>query len=137
MVLVVCVVMAMRVRMAGAVGMVVLVFVEDDLEPAAKAIRDPAERREAWHVIAALKAGNHGFCHAHALGELLLGFARVSAQFEQPSRALSRDRGAVVEPGLGFGGVGFTGHLRDLAKLLSSGNAYCVRVCVASNAGCL
>ncbi len=48
-------------------------------------------------MIASFKPGDHGFCHVHALGKLLLRLAGVLAQFEKPLRALSGEGCTVVE----------------------------------------
>ena len=47
--------MAVGMRMAGAVGVGVLVLVKDDFEPPAKGVGDAAQGFEARDVIAALE----------------------------------------------------------------------------------
>jgi len=95
-VLMVDVVMAMGVRMTGAVGMLMFVFVEHDLQPSAECLGDPAEGGKARDVIAALQARDHGLGHLETRSQPLLRFAGMSAELDQPPRALGSDRRAVV-----------------------------------------
>src|SRR5450755_1097050 len=75
---------AVSVRMADAVGMLVfvlvLVLVKHDLQSAIEARRNACECREAWHVVAGLKPRDHRFGHAEPDGELLLSLAALGAQ---------------------------------------------------------
>jgi hypothetical protein len=79
-VLMVAVVMAMGVRMTGAVGMLMFVLVEHDLQPSAERVGDSAERGEAWDVFTMLQARDHRFCHPESQRQLLLRFAGISAE---------------------------------------------------------
>jgi hypothetical protein len=92
----VAVVVAMGVRMSGAVGMLMFVLVEHDLQTPAKCVGDPAEGGEVWHMIAALQTRDHRLGHPQAQRELLLRFAGMSAERDQPPRAFGRDSRAVV-----------------------------------------
>jgi hypothetical protein len=106
--------MAVRVRMAGAVGMGVLMLVKDDFEPPAKHIGDPAQGLQARHVIAALEARDHRLGHGEPLRQRSLRFAGAAAQLQELARALRGDGCAIV------GGLsGQNGHratLRRFAK---------------------
>ena len=90
------IVMAVRMRMPGAIGVSVLVLVEDDLEVPAECVGDAAQRLQAWHMIATLKAGDHRFGHAQPFSQLPLRLAGAGAQLEQLARAFRGERGAVV-----------------------------------------
>ena len=91
---------AVRMRMAGPIRVHVLVFVEDDLQATSERIRDAAKSGETGNMIAALKARDHRFRHREPLRELLLRLAGMGAEFEQPVSTLGRKRGAVIDHGL-------------------------------------
>jgi hypothetical protein len=55
-VLMIRIIVAVGVRVAGSVRVNVFVFVEDDLKAAPEGIGDAAQRGEAWDVIAPLQA---------------------------------------------------------------------------------
>lgn len=95
-VLVIAVVMAVRMRMPGTVSMRMFVFVEHDLQPPAERRGDAAKSGEAWNMIAALQARDHRLRHTQAQRQLFLRFAGMSAQLDEPPRALGRERRAVV-----------------------------------------
>ena len=56
--------MAMRMFMAGTVGMFVLMLVEDNLNPPSKGIGDAAQRFKAREMVAALQSRDHRLRHA-------------------------------------------------------------------------
>jgi hypothetical protein len=95
-VLVIAVVMAVRMRMPGTVSMRMFVFVEHDLQPPAERRGDAAKSGEAWNMIAALQARDHRLRHTQAQRQLFLRFTGMSAQLDEPPRALGRERRAVV-----------------------------------------
>ena len=88
--------MDVGVRMTGAVSMLMFVLVEHDLQPSIERVGDSAEGGEAWDVMAVLQARDHRLCHPEAQRQLLLRFAGISAELDQPPRALGRDRRAVI-----------------------------------------
>ncbi len=88
--------MAVRVRMAGAVGVAVLVLVKDDFEPPAKGVGDAAQRFQARHMIAALEPRDHRLGHRQPLRQCSLRLAGAGAQLQQLARALRGNRRAVV-----------------------------------------
>jgi hypothetical protein len=88
--------MAVRVRMAGAAGVTVLMLVKDDLEAPAKGVGDAAQGLQARNVIAAFEARDHRLGHAQPLRQLLLGLASAGAKLQQFLGALGGDRCAVV-----------------------------------------
>lgn len=77
----------MRMRVSCPVLMDVFMFVKDNFQASPEGVGDPAQSREARHMIASLKAGDHRLGHPHALGELLLCLAGMFAQFKKPARA--------------------------------------------------
>src|ERR1700736_200290 len=95
-VLVITVVMAGWMRMSGTVSMRMFVFVEHDLQPTAERRGDAAKSGEAWNMIAALQPRDHRLRHTQAQRQLFLRFAGMSAQLDEPPRALGRERRAVV-----------------------------------------
>src|SRR3984893_6330466 len=95
-VLVIAVVMAVRVRMPGTVGMSMFVFVEHDLQPPAERRGDAAKSVEAWNMITALQPRDHRLRHTQTQRQLFLRFAGMSAELDEPPGALGRERGAVV-----------------------------------------
>jgi hypothetical protein len=88
--------MAVRMRVAGAVRMLVFVFVEDNFQAPAERTGNAAQSSQAWDVIAALEARDHRFRHRKSFRELLLRLTSVGAQLEQAPGALRSDRNAVV-----------------------------------------
>jgi len=66
--------------MAGAVCVPVFMLVKDDLQSPTIGLGDPAQRLEAWHMIAALQARDHRFGHLQALRHLSLGFTGFAAK---------------------------------------------------------
>jgi hypothetical protein len=95
-VLVITVVMAVRMRMSGTVSMRMFVFVEHDLQPPAERRGDAAKSVEACNMIAALQPRDHRLRHTQAQRQLFLRFAAMSAELDEPPRALGRQRGTVV-----------------------------------------
>jgi hypothetical protein len=95
-VLVIAVVMAVRMRMPGTVSMRMFVFVEHDLQPPAERRGDAAKSVEAWNMITALQPRDHRLRHTQAQRQLFLRFAGMSAELDEPPRALGRERRAVV-----------------------------------------
>src|SRR2546428_7315203 len=89
--------MAVRMGMAGAVLVLMLVLVEHDFELAAEGFGDAAQGLQARHVIAAFEARDHRFGHAEPRRQLFLRLPGLAAQLEQPARALPGDRRTVVE----------------------------------------
>lgn len=69
------VVMTVRMPVPGAIGMHMLVLVEEDLEIAAEGVGNAAERPEARHVVAPLQPRNHRLGHAQPLRQVLLRLA--------------------------------------------------------------
>jgi hypothetical protein len=118
MMLMIGIVVAVRVGVPGAIRMHMLMFMEQDLQPAFKRIGDAAQGGEARHVIAALQARDHGFSHRQPLRELLLRLAGAGSKREQVMGALRGDGGAVVERPLPAAAGGLC-HARNLAKLRS------------------
>jgi hypothetical protein len=96
-VLMVGIMMAMRMRVAGSVSVLVFVLVEYDLQAPAKRIGDAAQSGEARDMIAALQARDHGLRHLKPLGQLLLRLAGVRPKLEQTVGALGSDQRAIVE----------------------------------------
>jgi len=90
------IVMAMGVRVTSAVGMLIFVFVEHNLQPSAEGLGDPAESGKAGDMIATLQARDHRLGHLETRSQPLLRFAGMSAELEQPPRALGSDRRAAV-----------------------------------------
>ena len=90
------VVMAVRVRVARAVRVQMLVLVEDHMQMASESISNPAQRFEAGYVLPALEARDHRFRHAKPLRQLLLRFAGAGAEIEQALGTVGRNIGAVV-----------------------------------------
>lgn len=88
---------SMRMGVSGAVAVAMFVLVEDDLQAASKCVRDPAQRRQTWHMIAPLKTGDHRLGHLYTFGELLLRLAGMFAEFEKPAGALRGDGCAIVK----------------------------------------
>jgi hypothetical protein len=74
------VIVPMHVTMVSAVGMLVFVLVERDLEPAVKGIGDAAQRCKARQVLAAFKPRNHRLGHPKPNRKLLLGLTILGAQ---------------------------------------------------------
>jgi hypothetical protein len=99
-VLMVGIVMAVWVRVAGSVRVLVFVLVEYDLQAPAERISDAAQRLLAWNMIAAFEARDHGFCHPKSLRQLLLSLACMSAKLEQAVSALGGDCDAVIRQAL-------------------------------------
>lgn len=95
--------MAVRVRMAGAVGVAVLMLVKNDFEPPGEGVGDPAQGLEARHVIAALQARDHRLGHGEPLRQRSLRLAGAAAQLQELARALRGNRRAVVASKPGFG----------------------------------
>jgi hypothetical protein len=102
--------MAVGMRMAGAVGVDMLVFVKDDFEPPAKDVGDAAQGLEARDVIAALETRDHRLGHVQPLRQRSLRLTSAGAQLQQLSRTLGGDRCAVVG-GKPVGGHGFHNRL--------------------------
>jgi hypothetical protein len=96
-VLMIRIIVAVGVRVAGSIRVYVLVLVEDDFQPPAEGIGDAAQSGEARDVIAALKARDHGLGHGKPLRELLLRFTSVGAKLEQTVSASGGNGGAVVD----------------------------------------
>ena len=94
------IVMAVWVRVAGSVRVLVFVLVEYDLQAPAERISDAAQRLQAWNMIAAFEARDHGFCHPKSLRQLLLSLACMSAKLEQAVSALGGDCDAVIRQAL-------------------------------------
>ena len=92
--------MAVWVRVAGSVRVLVFVLVEYDLQAPAERISDAAQRLQAWNMIAAFEARDHGFCHPKSLRQLLLSLACMSAKLEQAVSALGGDCDAVIRQAL-------------------------------------
>jgi hypothetical protein len=90
------VVMPVRMDMPGAVGMHVLVLVEDDLEVPPEGVGDAAERFQAGDMIAVLQARNHRLSHLKPPCELLLRLAGVGAQLQQLAGTLRGKCGAFI-----------------------------------------
>src|SRR5438477_6172086 len=88
--------MAVRMRMAGAVGVHMFVLVEHDFELAPERLGDAAQGLEARHVVAAFEARDHRLGHAEPRRQLLLRLAGLAAQLQQFGGALPRNRRAVV-----------------------------------------
>jgi hypothetical protein len=97
MVLVCGIVMTVRMRVAGAVSVHVLVLVKDDADAPSKGIRDATQRPQARNVVAPLQARDHRLCHPQAGGQLLLCLARVGAQLQELPRAVRGERGALIQ----------------------------------------
>src|ERR1700730_4898037 len=95
-VLVLRIVMTMGVHVPCAVGMRVLMLMEDDHEMSSEAVGDAAERLETRNVIAAFQTRDHRLGHAQPCCQLPLRLAGVGTQLEQLARTLRRQRGAVV-----------------------------------------
>jgi hypothetical protein len=74
--------------------------VEYDLQAPAERISDAAQRLQAWNMIAAFEARDHGFCHPKSLRQLLLSLACMSAKLEQAVSALGGDCDAVIRQAL-------------------------------------
>ena len=117
--------MAMRVRMAGSVCVLVFVLVEPDLEAPAERVGDAAQGGEAWHVIASLKARDHGLGHLKPLGQLLLRLAGVRPKLKQAVGTLGGDQRAVIDRPVQRRGM-LSGVFHDsiLASLRSQSFAY-------------
>src|ERR1700682_4888062 len=94
------IVMAVWVRVAGSVRVLVFVLVEYDLQAPAERISDAAQRLQAWNMIAAFEARDHGFCHPKSLRQLLLSLACMSAKLEQAVSALGGDCDTVIRQAL-------------------------------------
>ena len=92
--------MAVWVRVAGSVRVLVFVLVEYDLQAPAERISDAAQRLQAWNMIAAFEARDHGFCHPKSLRQLLLSLACMSAKLKQAVSALGGDCDAVIRQAL-------------------------------------
>jgi hypothetical protein len=92
------IVMVVRMRMAGAIGVLVLMLVELDLQAPPECLGDPAQGREAWDMIAALQARDHRLGHAESIRQPSLCLARLSPKLEQAARTFGGDHGAVVCP---------------------------------------
>lgn len=73
--------MSMRVGMPNP-AVAVFVLMEDDLQAASESVSNPAQRSEAWHMIAPFETGDHQLGHLDTLGKLLLRLAGMLAQFE-------------------------------------------------------
>src|SRR5580700_9622461 len=89
--------MAVRVGVAGAVGMPMLGLVENDFELATEGLGDAAQGLQARHMVAAFEPRDHRFGHAEPRRQRLLRLPGLAAQLEQLAGALPRDRRAVVE----------------------------------------
>ena len=90
------IVVAMRVGMAGTVRVYVFMLVEDNLQPAPERIGDAAQGREAWDMIAALQARDHRLGHAEPIRQPSLCLTRLSPKLEQATSTFSGDHGAIV-----------------------------------------
>jgi len=86
-VLMIGITMAVMVRVAGSVRVLVFVLVEDDLQAAPEGIGDAAQGGEARDMVAPLQAGDHRLRHADPRRELFLRFPRMGAQLEQAAGA--------------------------------------------------
>jgi hypothetical protein len=106
-VLMIGIVMAVWVRVAGSVRVLVFMFVEDDLQPPAERVGYATQGGEARNMIAALKSRDHGLGHLKPLRQLLLRLAGVRPKLEQTMRALGGDQRAVVvcRPGRAMAGL--------------------------------
>ena len=74
--------MAMGVRVAGSVRMLVFVLVEDDFQTPAERIGNAAQGGEARNMIAAFETRDHGLGHPKPLRQLLLRLAGVSPKLK-------------------------------------------------------
>jgi len=112
------IVVNMRMRMAGAVGVLVLMLVEFDPKATTECAGDPAQGCEARYMIASLQARDHRFGHSEALRQRPLRLARVGAKLDETASTFARDHGTVVHdaPARGLFASFFHG---DLARLRS------------------
>jgi hypothetical protein len=117
--------MAVRMRVAGTVRMLVFVLVEHDLQAAPKGIGNAAQGSEARNMIAALEPRDHRLGHAKSLGELLLRLTRASAQLEQTSGALRSDCNAVIGRARKSAILNGLLHCSSLANLRSQASQNC------------
>jgi hypothetical protein len=99
-VLMIGIIVAVRLGVAGTIRMQVFVLVEDDLKAPPEGVGDAAQRGEARNVVTALETRDHGLGHREPLRELLLCLTGVLAEFGQTVSALRGDGCAVVEAGL-------------------------------------
>jgi hypothetical protein len=67
---------------AGTIRVFMFVLMEHDLEAAPERVGDPAQRPEAWNMIAAFEAGDHGFGHLKSGREVLLRLSGMSPELE-------------------------------------------------------
>jgi hypothetical protein len=95
-VLMIGIMMAMGVRVADSVRVLVFVLVEDDLQASAERVGDAAQGGQARNMIAALETRDHGLGHLKSLGQLLLRLAGVRSKLKQTVGALGGDQRAVV-----------------------------------------
>jgi len=106
-VLMIGIVMAVRVRVAGSVRVLVFMFVEDDLQAPAERVGDAAQGGEARDMIAALQARDHGLGHGQPLRQPFLCLASVRPKLEQTMGALGGNQRAIVgcRPGEAIAGL--------------------------------
>ena len=106
-VLMIGIMMAVRVRVAGSVRVLVFMLVEHDLQAPAERVGDAAQGGEARDMIAAFKARDHGLGHVQPLRQLLLRLGSVRPKLEQTMGALRGNRCAVVgcRPGEAIAGL--------------------------------
>lgn len=90
-VLMIGIVVAVRMRVADSVRMLVFVLVEDDLQVSAERIGDAAQGGEARDMITALEARDHGLGHFKPLCQLLLRLAGFGPKLEQTVGTLGSD----------------------------------------------
>ena len=95
-VLMIGIMMAVGVRVAGSVRVLMFMLVEDDLQAPAERIGDAAQGGEARDMIAAFETRDHGLGHLKPLRQLLLRLAGVCPKVKQSVRALGGDQRAVV-----------------------------------------
>src|ERR1700733_7949900 len=74
------IVVPVNVDVPPPVIMFMFVFMKRNFERALKRIGNTAERGEAWQVLAAFQARNHGFRHPKSCRKLPLGFATLGTQ---------------------------------------------------------
>lgn len=89
--------MSMGMGMQRAIAVFVFVLVENNLHVPPEGVSDPAQGRQAWHMIAPFKAGNHRLGHLQARRQLLLCLSGMFAELEKPASALRGQRRAVVK----------------------------------------
>src|ERR1700738_4022563 len=84
------IVMAVWGRVAASVRVLMFVLVEYDLQAPAERISDAAQRLQAWNMIAAFEARDHGFCHPKSLRQLLLSLACMSCEARAGGERIGR-----------------------------------------------